>query len=585
MVKLQCQSRIRQFLIVVGLLLFLRVAVAPTSAHGPDDPDGAHYTSPERDAFVQNGERDALLAYDLAALLPDFQLASLTRHGNEFSVALNTPRKTMDESTASALLYVVDSALGTASDTNPAPTIYTISVNDRALSDWLPATTESTAAPAVAPAPAASNVPQGRLSGRIIVVSPGHGRYWTGTTWALQRGEYWGAVEDYLTHDMALRLKGYLEAQGATVWLARDPDRNVGNGETGLPRWQEASRYYLKTLLGSHQSAIWDACGTDLQDDICARPYYANWRNADLLISIHSNGGGGTGTETWYDTDNGYQNVSLALANAVQTNTLARIRSNSQWSGWVSRGVKGSNGGYGENRRATRPAIIIETAFHDRQTPDNAALQNPAFQKSVALGICDGVLAYFGQSSTCDLPPYAYFDDFSDSASGWTVATTADYRARYRSGTYEITNDLANSTPYFLLPQVADFNYTAQAEMRLHSGSPVRYGLVFDWQNANNYYVFSVNPTTQSYSLVQLQNGTTTTLVNSTSTAIAAETATNLLKVVRRNNTIELSVNGQLLTTVNGGYTGNRTLGVYTKSGNDVPVTVRFDTYSVSEID
>ena len=49
---------------------------------------------------------------------------------------------------------------------------------------------------------------------------------------------------------------------------------------------------------------------------------------------------------------------------------------------WPDRRVQGFNGSYGENRLATRPAILIELAFMDRPTPDNAALHGRAWPAS-----------------------------------------------------------------------------------------------------------------------------------------------------------------------------------------------------------
>lgn len=42
------------------------------------------------------------------------------------------------------------------------------------------------------------------------------------------------------------------------------------------------------------------------------------------------------------------------------------------------------------------PAALVEVAFHDQEYPDNAALQDDAFKRSVALAICNGVLEYYG---------------------------------------------------------------------------------------------------------------------------------------------------------------------------------------------
>ena len=114
-------------------------------------------------------------------------------------------------------------------------------------------------------------------------------------------------------------------------------------------------------------------------------------------MSLHNNGGGGTGTETLYDTNNGFGTESKRLADAVHGRVIAAIRREYNAS-WADRRVQGFNGSYGENRLATRPAILIEVAFMDRPTPDNAALQDAAFQRIVARAIREGVEEYFATS-------------------------------------------------------------------------------------------------------------------------------------------------------------------------------------------
>ena len=102
-------------------------------------------------------------------------------------------------------------------------------------------------------------------------------------------------------------------------------DRAAGNGESGFPRWQEAARYHVKAL--GAPASLWNEPGFDhLSQDIRCRPLWANHVGADLLVSLHNNGGGGTGTETLYDTSNGFGPESKRLADAVHGRIIAAIR-------------------------------------------------------------------------------------------------------------------------------------------------------------------------------------------------------------------------------------------------------------------
>ncbi len=246
--------------------------------------------------------------------------------------------------------------------------------------DRAPPTARSFPSPELFPRP---------LTGRRIALSPGHGYYLNGSSYVLQRSYYSGIVEDFVNHDMITLLHDLLVADGADVRPTRNLDRSAGLGETGFPKWQEAARYHVKAL--GADASVWNESGfTHLEQDIRCRPRYANAVNAELLVSIHNNGGGGTGTETLYDTNNGFGTESKRLADILHAKVITAIRRDYNPT-WADRRVQGFNGSYGENRLATRPAVIMEIAFMDRPTPDNAALQDERFKLLVATAVRDGI--------------------------------------------------------------------------------------------------------------------------------------------------------------------------------------------------
>lgn len=260
------------------------------------------------------------------------------------------------------------------------------------LERWLGMSEAPKRARAVQPEGGAGPRIQG-LATRRIAVSPGHGYYLNGTSYVLQRAYWQGIVEDFVNHDMVTLLANELTAAGADVRSTRNLDRNAGVGETGFPKWQEAARYHVKAL--GADASVWNESGfTHLEQDIRCRPRYANAINAEVLVSIHNNGAGtpgaGTGTETLYDTNNGWGAESKRLADILHARVIAAIRRDYN-PAWVDRRVQGFNGSYGENRLATRPAVLLEIAFMDRPTPDNAALQDERFKRIVAVAIKEGL--------------------------------------------------------------------------------------------------------------------------------------------------------------------------------------------------
>jgi N-acetylmuramoyl-L-alanine amidase len=240
------------------------------------------------------------------------------------------------------------------------------------------------------PRPAAQQSVTG-IRGKKIVLSPGHGWFDTGVDWALQRATFWGIVEDFINADLVGELNGLFKGTGADIRPTREVNRAAGNHSSGHPWWQMDGSEYVRSL-GAPWS-VWNAGFDGVSRDIVSRPSYANWISADLMISIHNNGGGGCGTETLYDTSNGYADQSQRFADLVQAKLIERIRT--RWnSAWCDRGVKGSNGGYGENRRFDGPAVIIELGFMD-DASDNAALQNATFRTIAMQAIKDATMEYF----------------------------------------------------------------------------------------------------------------------------------------------------------------------------------------------
>lgn len=281
------------------------------------------------------------------------------------------------------------------------------------------------------------------VSGRRVALSPGHG-YWLGSgRWQLQRSYFFGIVEDFINTEFITELDAVMRGAGANVRPTRELNKQAGNGESGFPKWQESSRYFVKSK--GAPEAVWDsltsATSDDLDDDIRVRPLYANWRdasgvNSEVLVSIHNNGGGGTGTETWYDTANGFQAESKRLADTVHAKVISAIRSQYNAS-WPDRNVKGSAGGYGENRLATRPSILIEIAFMDTKSPDNDAMQDLRFRQIVANAISQGVAEFF--ANQVDAAPPSVPANLSSTAVSasqidlkWTPSTDDVDVAAYR---------------------------------------------------------------------------------------------------------------------------------------------------------
>ena len=171
---------------------------------------------------------------------------------------------------------------------------------------------------------------------------------------------------------------------------------------------------------------------------------------------------------------------------------------------------------------------------------------------------CYRVRAYssFGVSAwsdwVCDRTHYSYFDDFSDESTSWPVEWGPPSRTIYVDGTYEIGiydtgvyNKEAWSTNA-AYATVGNANYDVQADMSLYYGGSIRYGFVFDVLDANNFYVFSVNPRedTQSWKVELIQSSGRTTIIEGNSSVINTGFATNVVSLSKTGDHVRMFVNG-----------------------------------------
>lgn len=178
----------------------------------------------------------------------------------------------------------------------------------------------------------------GTLRGKTVVVDPGHGGYDVGAVAN-------GLEEKDIVLDTGLKLKGDLEAMGATVVMTRETDRYLSLDE---------------------------------------RTEVANNANADAFVSVHVNAGGGVGDESyWYGEYEAER--SERLAEDVQERLI-------EATGAADRGVK--EGNFQVIRDTDIPAILAEIGFIDSST-DAANLSEEEYLDDTSEGLTGGVDQFF----------------------------------------------------------------------------------------------------------------------------------------------------------------------------------------------
>lgn len=168
-----------------------------------------------------------------------------------------------------------------------------------------------------------------------------------------------------------------------------------GTGATGFINESNENRVVAKKVVeyinkAGHQATYGEINKSD--NYLAEQVAIANKGNYDLVVQIHFNAGGGTGTETLYSTNRG-----KPYAEKV-TNQLAKL--------YKQRGAKQRTDLYWLNK-TTAPAILVETCFVDSKVDTDKYRENiDLTAKYIAQGII-GQEINTSPSSPTTTPPSA----------------------------------------------------------------------------------------------------------------------------------------------------------------------------------
>lgn len=195
------------------------------------------------------------------------------------------------------------------------------------------------------------------LSGKTIVISPGHGVYvQSGAIDRGARSKYNGLDEVTFNTPVSLQLRDKLETAGATVIMIRDTE-----GPVNVSLYERAA--------------------------------IANRNNADAFISIHADSAANSsarGIGTWLFTQD------LRLTSAAQEDIRNEFASvmNKALANTTGQPAYVKYGNFAVIRESEMPCVLIECGF--LSNPDDAALlATPQYQSTMAQAIFNGLNNYF----------------------------------------------------------------------------------------------------------------------------------------------------------------------------------------------
>lgn len=252
----------------------------------------------------------------------------------------------------------------------------------------------------------------------LVVLNPGHGKYLHhgDNTWRYQRPEpYAGTTnvyEDTVTPGYSSMLASLLNQRSANIATnikhTRDIDNNNIDPESGLPWATLGARYHLKHLYPDLGTKIWNKFPNgqtgrvdlrEYDEDIRARPEYANHINAETFISLHTDGANpaARGATVIANLENA---ASSQLAANIHCYLTEQITQLPDYASYVIRPGVRPGDSYGEVRAAAMPTALVEIGFHTNAT-DSAALQNSSFRAAAMRGVEKGYRTFKAGQTDC----------------------------------------------------------------------------------------------------------------------------------------------------------------------------------------
>jgi len=230
-----------------------------------------------------------------------------------------------------------------------------------------------------------------KTSSKKVIINSGHGRTRAGNGWGWQRDLFGGYREDIGNAEFGMILASKLKANGIIYESVRELNKNAGNGVSGLAKWKENARQYM--IAHKYPKGIWQSKNDGyINNDIRSRPNFANYKQAGVLISLHTNGGHSSarGTQIYISDRNSQISESTKLAKILKKHLKSKITSKYD-PNWSVEGPIQKN--HGENRIANMPSVIIELGYHTN-TQDRKALTSNVFRDATMEAVKDAIKEY-----------------------------------------------------------------------------------------------------------------------------------------------------------------------------------------------
>ena len=153
--------------------------------------------------------------------------------------------------------------------------------------------------------------------------------------------------------------------------------------------------------------AVYKTKTTERDSGLVSRPLYADWQGAEVFVSIHTNSADqpnvGSGLSSFIHStmpSAGSDKLQSAIhAELLRTTRTLYVKD------FKDRGKQSADFAVVREIK-TMPAVLLELAFHDTETPDAILLRDPSYRRDLSRAIYKGILRYLDAGAAlAPLPP------------------------------------------------------------------------------------------------------------------------------------------------------------------------------------
>ncbi len=183
-----------------------------------------------------------------------------------------------------------------------------------------------------------------------------------------------------------------------------------------------------------------------------------------------------------------------------------------------------------------------------------------------------------------------YFDDFTDTGSGWGgIAFDNSYIGYHEPGYYHVEVHAPNSNELVPVPGQSFTDFTAEVEIFADADLSVpegdySYGLVFR-RSGNLFYAFTLSPNTKNWSVTKHSLSGVEVLQEGNEDSINGVGTVNILRVDAQGEAFTFHINGEQVARLRDGDYAGGEVGFFVQTLDNTKAHIHYETITIREVE